>query len=279
MLKKGLDYYTPRIKNAVEQTLVKDQNEPHNLSKGELLEIIWSADSKYEKFVSLLRILKDVLPKSLTDIEREKLKDFLYSLKELPFNPEKFNLESLDNGGQSKVFLLEAKENDKQSFVLKIIMPDKDGKDPMDQIKLFKAEYEYLKELYKDVPDLIPEEYFLLLRDPQQKNRTAPALIQPFMGKDIKDFFDFTTTDLKDRYFENPKLREQIESFSGITIEHERKTGEVIDMLGPKNVCLTKNNGAEKLTLLDPHFIYSTPLETEDKKRRLEERLEFLNNF
>lgn len=281
MFKKGSDYYIPRIKNAVEQVFIRDQDEPHDLDKWELLEKIWSADSKYEKFVSLLRIAKDVLPESLTDFDREKLKDFLYSLKELPFNPEKFNFESLDDGGQSKVFLLETREDDRQSFVLKILMPDKDRRKPMEQVENLRKEYEFIKELYKEVPDLIPNEYFLMLSDPMNKNRVAPAMIQPFLGKEMKDFFSLSVNDLRRGAKIDPVFEKQIKEFSRITLDHERKTRGIVDFFGPKNISVIKKNGGkERLILLDPHGIISNPNELDGgKKEKLKKRLEFLKQF
>ena len=280
MLKKGHDYYIPRIKNAVEQTFIKDQDEPHDLNRRELLEKIWSADSKYEKFVSLLRIVKDVLPESLTDFDREKIKDFLYSLKKLPFKPEKFNIESLDNGGQSKVFLLEAREGDGQSFVLKILMPDNDGREPMEQVENLRKEYECVKEPYKEVPNLIPDEYFLILSDPTNKNRVAPAMIQPFLGKEMKDFFSLSADNLFREAKIYPVFENQIKKFSRITFDRERETGEVIDILGPKNISVIKSGDQKRLVLLDPHgIIYNSNELDEVKKEKLKQRLGFLKQF
>lgn len=278
MFKEAFERYVYRSKSAAEQVLLDDKKESHNLTKQELMKKMWTGKSKYERFVSLLRLIKDILPKSLTNIDESKLKDLFYYKKDLPFNPKKYNFgERIGIGGQSRVYLLESQTKENCSWTIKIATPNIEGKTPLEQVEAFKKEYEYIKKIYKEMPELIPLEHFLMIDDPYHRSKFAAAtILQPFVSGEIRDIFDVKPEELKNMSQKNSFFKEQLEKFCSTTLDYAQENGEVIDLLGPKNVSVVKSEEGERLVLLDPHLIYSTPGPEKEQQEQIDQALEFL---
>ncbi|PJE57416.1 MAG: hypothetical protein COU82_02085 [Candidatus Portnoybacteria bacterium CG10_big_fil_rev_8_21_14_0_10_38_18] len=146
MVREKIDRYFHRAKSAAEQVLIDDKKKPHNLDKKELWGKMWSSQSKYERLTSFLGLVKDSLPRNLFNFDKDKLKDIFYHQEELPFNPEKYKFEEkIGIGGQSRVYLLESQTKENPSMVLKIAVPDKEEKSPLEQVEAFEQEYKYIR--------------------------------------------------------------------------------------------------------------------------------------
>ena len=96
----------------------------------------------------------------------------------------------------------------------------------------------------------------------------------------MKDFFSLSADNLFREAKIYPVFENQIKKFSRITFDRERETGEVIDILGPKNISVIKSGDQKRLILLDPHgIIYNSNELDEVKKEKLKQRLGFLKQF
>jgi len=278
MFREKIQHYTYRAKTAMEESLIDDEKHPHNLSNGELLNKIFSGKSKYEKILSFLRLAKNILPEKIANICSDKLKSGLYSEKPMPFNPEKYKFkEKIGKGGGCRVYLLESQIKDQPSWVAKILMPSAEGKTPTESLKNYRQDYEYIRNIYREIPEIILPEHFVIISDPFKKGVSAAAAnLQPFMSGEIKDIFRFKPGELKDLSDKSPVFRNQLKKFCSISLENFHKDKKALDFLGEDNVVIVRNEEEEKLIVLDPHNIYSQNDPKENRRRRTMESLKFL---
>lgn len=212
-------------------------------------------EHKFQKFTAFLRIAKEIVP----DFIQEKYRESLYDTSKLPFNLEEFSYEGrIGMGGENYVFLFESKEKDTPSFVFKTDYRDScDADDLLEVAKKRKKEYEWMKERFSEMPDLIPEEHFLITENPKKDRCGIVASIQKFMGHNLRDLLSTPLEDIREMCKENKELRRDIKKFTSVNMKMYEE-GNIIDFLGKKNVVLAKNEEEkEKLIFLDPHVTWS----------------------
>ncbi|MCX6729905.1 MAG: hypothetical protein NT058_00165 [Candidatus Portnoybacteria bacterium] len=251
-------HYIYRAKGATEQVLLEDREK--SLDKGKLVHELLRGETKQERFVSLLRLIKGVLPENLINIDKEKLGKLLRCEKEPPFNPQEYKLrERIGGGGECQVYLLQGQTEENSSWALKITMPDKNKpKSISERLKFIKNQRQKVLDLYQDIPDLIPPEYSLVLSDPNRCELPAIATLQPFVSGEIEDIFRRSPEELVNLTNQDNLFREQLKNFCQKTIDDFKKTGEVLDMLGEENVSVIENKNKEKrLIILDSHLVYN----------------------
>ena len=262
-----------RTKETVEQVL-RDKTTG---SKKDLVKEILTGDGKYKKFLSFLRLLKSSVPDGLK-IPEDILKRLFYSSGNLPFDPEKFKFDetNLGNGGQVRVYLLESK-TEGPSVAIKVFRPENKPSDPVRLATRLKQERRDIESLYSSIPDLVPEEHYIVMEDPFKKGRAATTIIEEFIGGKMFDIFSFSPEELIRLATDNPILKNQLIKFIQITLQNESVNGEVVDILGPKNlIAVNIKDGSFRLVLLDPHIHIKTKESMDKRAIRAKEKLDFL---
>lgn len=278
MFKEKIKHYAYRTKTVLEEALIDDRKKPHELSNKELLDKALRGSSKYEKILSFLRLAKNIIPEQIINVCGNKLENRLYFQKTLPFNPEKYKFkERIGKGGGCRVYLLESQTKDQPSLVVKILVPDVDGKTIIESINACGVDYEYMKNVYREIPETILPEQFVIIDDPFQRGVSAAGTsLQPFMAGKIKDIFDFKQEELKEISAKNPVFKEQLAKFCSITQENFQKEHKALDFLGKDNVVIVSSEEGEKLIVLDPYNIYLKDDPKETRHARTNECLKFL---
>lgn len=246
---KSLEYYKERFSEATEEGL---RHEKGSIDWAEFIRS-FSQKGKYNKVTSLIRLIKELAPGMVSENLLKIIpKD---DPTNLPFNPDKLEFRGkIGKGGEHKVFLLEAKDSSQSSYVLKINHQVLGG---LDQVKKkaarFKQEYEEIKDRYKDLPGIIPEE--LTIITPNLKTgKPAMATIQKFYGNQIRDLLkDFNQEELISLMGQEPKLYSEFKKFYEITEKQYCQNGVAVDLLGDKNLSIVKTDDGFKLIILDPH--------------------------
>jgi hypothetical protein len=265
-----------RIKEGLEQVL----REKTEKNKGELLKEISTAEGKYGKFIGLLRLLKSSLPIKL-DVADNTLKRLFYNSEHLPFDLKRFNFEetNLGNGGQVRVYLLESK-TDEPSIAIKVFRPENELSDGVSTATRLKQERNDIENLYSSVSDLVPKEHYIVMEDPFKKGRAAATVIEEFISGKMFDIFSFSPEELNRLATNNPVFKNQLIKFIEITLQNESANGEVVDILGPKNlIAVNIKDGSFRLILLDPHGHIKTKENMDKVAIRASERLDFLKKI
>lgn len=257
-------------------------NSDEEADRKKLWREAWDSKSRYKRMIGLTGLMRSILPERVKEIN-ESLRQKLFPYPGyLPFSPEEYDFksENIGNGGQSRIYIL-ASRNEKPSWALKILRPDNKSLTYEEQIEELKSEYKKIKGIYKTIPDLIPPEYHLALNDPFEKDRPAAAILQPFINGRIKDLFSHFPEELEKIKEEDPYFKDQLIEFLRVTLEHENRTGEIIDFLGSENVVVVDNKEkGHRLVMIDPHVIYSTWEETNPKKlKRIKTKLGWLKEI
>ena len=130
----------------------------------------------------------------------------------------------------------------------------------------YRKEFERVKNIYKDIPDVVPGEAWLVARN-----------VRKFFGTGIRDLFtDISFEELKQLIAKEPGFADTIKKFTADSLNHEAQTGEVVDFLGPKNLSVDRTEDSHRLILLDPHAIQSTHSSDQERNERLRKDLEYL---
>lgn len=251
---KSFDHYKEMAGRGVEEVFGTEIPPEESMWKN-IGVIADPQEHKFQKFTAFLRIAKGIVP----DFIQEKYRESLYDTSKLPFNFEGFSYEGrIGMGGENYVFLFESKEKDIPSFVFKVDYRDSsDTEDLLKTAKKRKNEYEWMKEQFSEMPDLIPEEHFLITENPKKDRRGIVASVQKFMGHDIRDFLSTPLEDIRQMCEKNRELKMDIKKFASINAKMYEE-GNIIDLLGRKNVvCVKDEGGREKLIFLDPHVTFS----------------------
>ncbi len=275
------EHYKERIAEGLEEVWGKERSETvsENGLSEELENILGPDRSKFERFVAFLKVADKFLPERVKKSYREGL----YNESNLPFNFEKLGFDGwIGKGGESTVYLLESKNKEMLSYVLKIHVSRKTGgaEELLSEAKRYKEEYETIKSWYAEMPDLIPEENFLICPKPLN-GKPAVASVQKFVGRKLKDIFDDISKDnLEGICSENPGLAESIKKFVAISDNLKKEKGEIVDLLGKKNLSIAEDeDGKEKLVFIDPHISFSKDRNKTEEKlyKRAESRLDYLD--
>lgn len=231
-------------------------------SKIDLLKkIIEKESSKGEILLSIFKLIKDFLPKNETT--NKAFLDLFQNPDHLPFDIEKLSYEGkIGKGGQCDAFLLSSRIPELPSYVFKVqnfVTPEMKSDTIEDTAKNLKEEYEYIKDIYKDLPEVIPVEFTIILENPKNFNKgPRVAFVQRFYGTDIKDFFtELSAEEIFSMCQTDKDFFTNVQKFIEITLKYYREKGIVVDLFGPKNLAVVSNKGCPALVLLDPHVTYS----------------------
>lgn len=269
-----------RIKEGVEEAL-KDKN--IKTERKELLGKLLTAKAKYDKFVSLLRLLKSFLPKEL-EISDEKLKQIFYNKEHLPFDPKQFYFkeDNLGNGGQVRVYLLQSTTKT-PSMVVKVLRPGPKNNSLLTPSQLaneLRQERKDLVNLYSSIPDLILKEHCIVMTDPFEKGRVAATIVEEFIDGEISDIFSLSLDKIINIAKNNPAFKDKLIKFIKITLDNKKENNEIVDLLGTKNLSLvTGKNNSVRLVLLDPHNCIKIKECTAEEQSWVKKRLDFLEQI
>lgn len=215
---------------------------------------------QFERTRALFSILRDAVPdpvfKKLTG------KRYEYQEEVLPIDPTRFQFESrkVGNGGECMVYKITALDPDSPSYVIKI--DQRSGAMTVDELvargKQVKGEYETVREWYRDLPGLIPEEMQFIAKSPRGGGN-ALFTIQEYYGtaEQIHDLFrGYPKDQLIALLRSDQDLADTFRKFASLTIERAQQGGLVPDTLGDRNVVLIdRPNGERKIHILDPHAL------------------------
>lgn len=266
---KSFEHYSKQTKRAVESAF-SDQDVKDWTIQENLAALLDGNSSKFSRTVALLSLVRRLAPIELK---------YNYQKEDLAVSPDRYEFKegAIGRGGENDVYLLEAQNEDAPSWVIKVNRQDRgDVAQLTARAKEIKADYEDIKESFRDLPDLIPPEYTAIMTDPRD-NKPAIITLQPYLGRDLRDLFRKTETDpVGATVRANPNLQADLRNFLRINEEKLQSSGKMIDLIGPRNLVLVKSGGQDRLLVLDPHLI-SNPLRSEEStKKKQRERLNYL---
>lgn len=259
---------------AIQEVFVDHNDSGHNLPSifGKLF---CSRSTKYLRFLALIQLIHCVLPTRLRTLIRKR---YNYSQQLMPFDTKQYCLKHKFNKGEAyNVFLLEPVIEGLPNLVLKIYRLSKGG-NVAELIRIAnwqKQEYLLLKNLYQDIPELIPDEHYLLLNGPDNGTPVV-AMIQTFESRRIRDIFmDFTPEQLERLIQKHPRLRNQIDAFVKITGDNPQLIDNELDILGKNNLAVVGEDSDPHLLFLDPHFRENNP-DKQQIRQQILQRIQFL---
>lgn len=234
---------------------------------------------KLDKIAAGFSLIKRFSP----EIVNQELKNrFGYSFEKSPFNPETYSInKKIGRGYVNEVFLLEASNPHEPSFVLKVntLSKNQTVAHLVDTALDQQREYKVISAAYFSIHGLVPKEFHLIINNPRKRNdMPVAAMIQPFMGYDIRDIFALQENELKDMLRVNDNLWEQVQMFVEITKDNTLLIQNEVDILGSNNLSIVGELGEERLVFLDPHFT-SKNSESKDRRAEIIERLNYLENI
>lgn len=270
--------YRRRFRRAIEQVFIDEQDQAVDVSKS-FSTLLATDSSKYKRTVAALRIITRLTPQAPLGILRKR---YAYKQDSMPLNPKDYTLkDKIGFGGINDVFLLQSNRKNTSSYVLKINLGERGGsgvENLLSAAKEQKKEYEKISAVYKDIPGLIPREYYLIMHGPSMGTPVA-ATIQPFVGESIRDVFvDFEKDELLDLLQRNKLLANQVTKFAKATRTDGSLIENELDILGMNNLAIVGEKGSERLLLLDPHF-RSSVSRGAGAKRRIKERINYIEEL
>ncbi|HEY4493983.1 MAG TPA: hypothetical protein VJB95_00920 [Candidatus Paceibacterota bacterium] len=237
-----------------------------NENTAELLkEAIAPSTGRADRLVAIFKLINEFLPKNPTT--EKAIYSFLYdssAKSRLPFDLKKFSYKGkIGSGAMCQVFLLESKEEGLPSYVIKIQRNKYNNtttEQATEEAGNSKKEYESIKDIYKDLPEVIPKEFTIVIANPTRSRMDIEpnvAFIQRFYGKDIRDFFkEITPEEIVSLCRADAHLLATIKKFIDITLKTYEEKGIVVDFFGLKNLAIINEGNKHSLILLDPHIIY-----------------------
>lgn len=281
---KSLEFYKNKTEEVIEGAyLSKEQTEENSFGKN-IKNIFSPESSKYLRLTAFLHLIENAIPASLLD----KYKKSFYDVSRLPFDLNEYSFEGrIGHGSESIVYLLKAKEKGDLSYVLKMLRPikykDTNTNTLIELAKKRKQECEDMKKLFSAMPDLIPEENFVIMENPKRGEGGVVVSVQKFGGYDMKDLFDVPIEEIQKIYKENSDFQKEMKTFAKINMQMYQEKGEMIDLTGPNNVSLIRTEeGNTHLVFIDPHLTCSNdPKNSEEKEsfKKREKRLMRLENI
>jgi len=212
--------------------------------------------------------------------DNEFYKKFIYDLDKLPFNPERYKFrEKIGEGGGCNVYLLESVTSNQASIALKLDNgPFKDAHQAHEHARELNQNYLKAREIYRKIPDLIPNELNLLMANPKGSG-PAVVTLQNFFGYNLRDFFSTPDSDIQSIIRDDENFARRASEFSKITLAHLSKTGEIIDLLGPNNLSIVDHNQKVNLILLDSHLFYKVDEVDEQRKAGIDKYTKKLERY
>ncbi|MDO8565648.1 MAG: hypothetical protein Q7S04_00490 [Candidatus Moranbacteria bacterium] len=274
------------LKVPVKKVARAAENAFFNYERNQSTEASWDTlfDNKAGKFLrtqALFTVIRDMVPDSLF----EKLTGRFYKYQKggLPIDPEKYTFDEkrVGGGGECNVYRLNSLDSDLPSLVIKIDQFISRSTDKMlTRAKAVKSEYEEKKELYRDLPELIPDEFHFIGKSPRG-GKPALLTIQEFLGNEneMRDLFrGISKEELLEILRQNSRLQADFRKFAGITLERAREKDEMIDTLGDKNLVLIQREGNTSLIFLDPH-VTKHPVADVKESARIRADLDYLEGI
>ena len=263
------EHYKKQAARAAESAFADKQTREAGASE-HLATLFRQWETKFSRAVALLSLVHKLAPFDLK---------YTYKKENLAIDPKKYEFKegAIGRGGENDVYLLESKEPDSPSWVLKVNRQDQgDINRLVVRAQEIKRDYERIKSWYEDIPGLIPQEYTVIMEDPRD-GKPAIITLQQYMGTHMRDVFRAMNTENMEQLFaQSPEVRDELVRFIRISEQREAETGEMVDLLGPKNLSFIEEAGNDHLIVLDPHLMSHTFKSEEDIKRRQRARLDYL---
>lgn len=253
----------------------RDQN------TAEAWDALFSPDTgKFARVQSLFSVIRSMVP----DVVFEKLtgENYKYQSDILPIDPEQYVFDEarIGGGGECNVYKLYSLDPLRPSLVIKIDQFITRSTDKLlNRAKEVRNEYEEKKEWYRELPELIPDEYHFIGKSPRG-GKKALFTIQEFLGNagEMRDIFrGISKENLVEVLRNDQKLQEDFRKFVGITLQHAEEKDETIDTLGDKNLALIQKEDRVSLVFLDPHVI-KRPTENTKERARIQADLDYLRD-
>ncbi len=263
---KQFDFYVHRAKEAVRDGVIEHKSEDKKIfDRG---RDIVNKKSKYNKLVAITSLLVELLPGNISIQLKKALDNRDFSA--LPFDLDKYKFmeRNFSQGGITKVHLLQNKDKDKPSYVVKINYVDFDSLSILEELaKKQHEEYKEIKSDYIDLPSLIIDEMTFVTTNKKDKIPVI-ANIQEYLGDNLQDIFvDLNKEDLLKLIKKYPDLKEELNKFIDITLSLANKQDKVIDLIGYKNLSIVEQGDKAHLLFIDPHNICY--FATEKNKKRI----------
>jgi hypothetical protein len=227
-----------------------------------------SKASKFERLTAFSGILQSILPVS----------EFKYSTNNLPFRSEDYEFNGMiGGGGENDVYELFSKDGSHPSWVLKVNrLYGGDVKQLAAKAKEIDNEYKEVKSWFLKMPGLVPEEHNVIMEDPREK-KPAIVTLQGYYGQEIRDLFkELEYGDPEEIFRTNPRLKTEIFNFIKISRDKLQESGDIVDLIGPKNLSIINVKGQDHLIILDPHLISNPRRHEESVKKEQNNRLNSL---
>jgi len=279
---RSLDHYLGKISRGADNAFT-DPRESLPPIPESAFEAVKPRSNMYLRARAIFGLARRTMPESVW--QKLGAGDFFWDVNQLPVNFKKYSLKHrLGSGNQCDAFLLEpnAKSHDEaSSLVMKVFQ---NGSKTLEQIHekavQVKNDYETLKDWYKDMPGLIPNQAEVIL--PRfQRPHGEPSLVifQDFLGKGIQDVaHDFSAEHWTKTCAQFPQLNSQLRQFVNITERNIVEKDLVPDLLGRDNLAAAYDKGSVKLVFLDPDGIDHISHMDDKTKKRVLDRLSLLRS-
>lgn len=218
-----------------------------------------------------LTVIYNGLPNSIKKSLQEK------TFEKIPLDiPEIGNyrvMDRLGSGGMNIVYFLSSHEEDSFSVGLKRKGFDT-AKEAWKYARDQKREYEYFRNMYKNIPGLIPEENYVVYKN--HRDEMSVMFVRDYIPEPLRDIFKIPKEELENVITRNSEFRDQLLKFVTISLENsDIILNEELDIPGDKNLAVVGDKGKERLVLLDPHTILTKKPEI---RSRVENRLNQLKD-
>lgn len=224
-------------------------------------QVVSPKTGRAEKIRAAFKIIREFLPNNeRTD---KIIESYFRDTSKLPFSPEKLEYKgSIGGGAACDALLLESQEDGLPSYVVKVqraVHPRVKGPTIEETASNMRREYERIRDLYCDVPEIIPKEFTVVIESPFRFNQEPMvALVQSYYGRNIRDLFtEITPQEIEALCETEPEFKQTLNKFITTTQQIYDDKQEIVDLFGPKNLSVIENSGKHSLMLLDPHLTYS----------------------
>lgn len=259
-------------------------------SAAEFYEKIFSPDkTDLDRILAVIGAIGASMPESFREKRRQEHTGSLESMNaSLPIDTRelegnyRFHSKEVGNGFDKIVFLLESRKPELPSLVLKFntIQSGNNTDLLVERGSKIKKGYEHAREIYRELPGVVLDEYFFIGRHYWRDNK-AVVSVQEFLGKDLLDVLDEANAEkIKMIIADHPKVGGQLAQFASITPRHAKEADEVVDLLGKNNLVLYKNpDGEMKLALLESEKFFQVNHPNASFKNGIARRLNRLESF
>lgn len=279
---KGKEYYGQRVLRGADLAFT-DEREKLLGPTESLYKILEPRGKTYKRAQALFGLVRQSLPESFW--EKQGMKDYFRDYSQFPIDKSKYALKyRVGSGNQCDCFLLESLETsgaNGNSLVLKAFQQTGKSLEQVEEkARQVKQDYETLKGWYSEMPDLIPQQWEVIMAKFQRPHgKPMVGVIQKFLGNKVQDVaLDFTDKEWAELCKEYPDLRSQLGQFNKITQRDISNFGKVPDLLGKDNLAVAWTAGKPHLVFLDPDGIDKIADMTPRVRKRVEDRLSLLNH-